>query len=99
MRPNSRLAKASLTGALGGLIFGFDIAVVSGIIDPIVHVFGLGGLGKGLTVAIGPVGTVIGCFAGGVAGQRLHVRHSHAAIAGLRTQHRGELFGHRLEVN
>jgi SP family arabinose:H+ symporter-like MFS transporter len=83
MRPNSRLVKVSLTGALGGLIFGFDIAVVSGIIDPVVHAFALGGLGKGLTVAVGPVGTVIGCFAGGVAGQRLGSRNALRYAAGL----------------
>jgi sugar porter (SP) family MFS transporter len=74
MRPNSRLLRAALTGALGGLIFGFDIAAVSGVIDPLVRVFGLTGFGKGLTVAVGPVGTVIGCFAGGVFGQRLGTR-------------------------
>jgi hypothetical protein len=40
MRPNSKLVKTTLTGALGGLIFGFDIAVVSGIIDLVVQHFG-----------------------------------------------------------
>jgi len=74
MRPNAKLMQASLTAALGGLIFGFDIAAVSGIIDLVVQHFGLGGFGKGLTVAVGPVGTVIGCFAGGVMGQRLGSR-------------------------
>ena len=83
MRPNSKLIKATLTGALGGLIFGFDIAVVSGIIDSVVQHFGLGGFGKGLTVAIGPVGTVIGCFAGGVIGQRLGARSALRYAAAL----------------
>jgi MFS family permease len=83
MRPNSRLIKATLTGALGGLIFGFDIAVVSGIIDLVVQHFGLSGLGKGLTVAVGPVGTVIGCFAGGVIGQRLGARSALRYAAAL----------------
>lgn len=83
MRPNSHLLKATLVGALGGLIFGFDIAVVSGIIDSVVRVFGLSGLGKGLTVAVGPVGTVIGCFAGGVLGQRIGPRTALRYAAGL----------------
>jgi sugar porter (SP) family MFS transporter len=74
MRPNSKLIKITLTGALGGLIFGFDIAVISGINDSVVQHFGLNGFEKGLTVAIGPVGTVIGCFAGGELGQRLGTR-------------------------
>lgn len=83
MRPNSRLMGATLTGALGGLIFGFDIAAVSGFIDPLVRVFGLSGLGKGLTVAVGPVGTVIGCFVGGVVGQRLGTRNALRYAAAL----------------
>ena len=33
MRPNMNLMKATLTGALGGLLFGFDTVVISGIID------------------------------------------------------------------
>lgn len=83
MRPNSNLVKATLIGALGGLIFGFDVAAVSGIIDSVVHVFGLSGFGKGLTVAVGPVGTVIGCFAAGVVGQRLGPRTALRYAAGL----------------
>jgi SP family arabinose:H+ symporter-like MFS transporter len=74
MRPNSKLVQATLTGALGGLIFGIDIAIVSGIIDSIVRVYGLDGRGQGLTVAVGPVGTVVGCFVGGVIGQRMGTR-------------------------
>ena len=76
MRPNSKLIKTTLTGALGGLIFGFDIAVVSGIIDLLVQHFGLSGFEKGLTVAVGPFGTVLGCFAGGELGQRLGTRNA-----------------------
>ncbi len=74
MRPNSKLVQATLTGALGGLIFGIDIAIVSGIIDSIVRVYGLSGRGQGLTVAVGPIGTVVGCFVGGVIGQRMGAR-------------------------
>ncbi len=74
MRPNSKLIQATFTGALGGLIFGFDIAVVAGIIDSVVRAFALGSRGQGFTVAIGPIGTVVGCFVGGVIGQRLGAR-------------------------
>ena len=91
MRPNSKLIKATLTGALGGLIFGFDIAVISGIIDSVVRLYELSDYNKGMTVAIGPIGTVLGCFAAGVIGQRLGSRNAlrYAAalyvIAGLGT--------------
>jgi sugar porter (SP) family MFS transporter len=83
MRPNSKLIKATLTGALGGLLFGFDIVLVSGIIDSVVRLYGLSDLEKGLTVAMGPVGTVIGCFAAGVIGQRLGARTALRYAAGL----------------
>jgi hypothetical protein len=33
MRPNLNLMKVTLTGALGGLLFGFDTVVISGAID------------------------------------------------------------------
>jgi len=74
MRPNGSLLKATLTGALGGLLFGFDTVLVSGIIDSVVKLYALSDLMKGLTVAVGPVGTVIGCFVAGVLGQRMGSR-------------------------
>ena len=53
MRPNLNLMKATLTGALGGLLFGFDTVVISGAIDALVRLYDLSPQGKGLTVAIG----------------------------------------------
>jgi SP family arabinose:H+ symporter-like MFS transporter len=63
-----------MTGALGGLLFGFDLVLVSGIIDSIVRLYGLSDYQKGITVAMGPFSTVIGCFVAGVIGQRLGTR-------------------------
>jgi len=74
MRPNSKLIKATLTGALSGLIFGVDMVVISGIVDTVVRLYGLNGWEKGMTVAVSPIGTVLGCFAAGVIGQRLGSR-------------------------
>lgn len=76
MRPNFNLMKATLTGALGGLLFGFDTVVISGAIDALVRLYGLSPQNKGLTVAIGLVGTVIGALGAGQAGQKLGGRET-----------------------
>ena len=76
MRPNLNLMKATLTGALGGLLFGFDTVVISGIIDSVVKLYGLSDYGKGWTVAIALIGTVVGSFAAGVVGQKLGGRET-----------------------
>jgi MFS transporter, SP family, arabinose:H+ symporter len=76
MRPNLNLMKATLTGALGGLLFGFDTVVISGAIDALVKLYGLSPQNKGLTVAIGLVGTVIGALGAGTAGQKLGGRET-----------------------
>jgi sugar porter (SP) family MFS transporter len=76
MRPNLHLIKATLTGALGGLLFGFDTVVIAGAIDALVRLYGLSPEGKGLTVAIGLVGTVVGALGAGVVGQRLGGREA-----------------------
>ena len=76
MRPNLNLMKATLTGALGGLLFGFDTVVISGIIDAVVKLYGLDPWGKGWTVAIALIGTVVGSFAAGSVGQKLGGRET-----------------------
>ena len=74
MRPNAKLMKASLTGALGGLLYGFDTVVISGIIDSVAKLYSLSPTGIGLTVAASPVGNILGCFCAGVIGQRIGTR-------------------------
>jgi sugar porter (SP) family MFS transporter len=76
MQLNSKLIRATLTGALGGLLFGFDTVVISGAIDALVRLFGLSPHDKGFTVAIGLVGTVIGALSAGQIGQRLGSRET-----------------------
>ena len=76
MRPNLNLIKATLTGALGGLLFGFDTVVISGAIDALVKLYGLNPWDKGFTVAIGLVGTVVGALGGGSIGQKLGGREA-----------------------
>ncbi len=70
MRPNVNLMKATLTGALGGLLFGFDTVVISGAIDALVRLYGLSPQGKGWTVAIALIGTVVGALGAGVVGAK-----------------------------
>jgi sugar porter (SP) family MFS transporter len=76
MQLNSKLIRATLTGALGGLLFGFDTVVISGAIVALVHLYGLNPHDKGFTVAIGLVGTVIGALSAGQIGQRLGSRET-----------------------
>ena len=76
MRPNVHLMKATLTGALGGLLFGFDTVVISGAIDALVRLYGLSPRNKGWTVAIALVGTVVGALGAGVVGQKLGGRET-----------------------
>ena len=74
MRPNFHLMKATLTGALGGLLFGFDTVVISGAINALVRLYGLSAQGKGWTVAIALIGTVAGALGAGHVGQKMVFR-------------------------
>lgn len=76
MRPNLNLMKATLTGALGGLLFGFDTVVISGMIEAVVRLYGLSDYGKGWTVAIALIGTVAGAFGAGIVGNSLGGRET-----------------------
>jgi sugar porter (SP) family MFS transporter len=68
--------RATLTGALGGLLFGFDTVVISGAIDALVRLYNLSPQAKGWTVAIGLIGTVIGALGAGQVGQKLGSRET-----------------------
>jgi MFS transporter, SP family, arabinose:H+ symporter len=83
MRPNFPLMRATLTGALGGLLFGFDTVVISGAIDALVKLYSLSPHQEGFTVAIGLVGTVIGALGAGQVGQRLGSRETLRITAAL----------------
>jgi sugar porter (SP) family MFS transporter len=76
MRPNFHLMKATLTGALGGLLFGFDTVVISGAIDALVKLYHLSAQDKGWTVAVALIGTVVGALGAGQVGQKLGGRET-----------------------
>lgn len=68
------LIKSALTGALGGLLFGFDTAVIAGATHPLVQQFALNDKQLGFTVSIALWGTVIGALGSGSLGQRIGSR-------------------------
>jgi sugar porter (SP) family MFS transporter len=76
VRPNLNLMKATLTGALGGMLFGFDTVVISGAIDSLVRLYNLNPQDKGWTVAIALIGTVAGALGAGQVGQKLGGRET-----------------------
>jgi sugar porter (SP) family MFS transporter len=73
---NKYLLKATAVGALGGLLFGFDTAVIAGTTEQLTRVFHLTPNTLGLTVSIGLIGTVIGAMCSGVLGQKIGGREA-----------------------
>lgn len=56
----SKLLSATIVAALGGFLFGFDTAVISGTTDWLKNAFSLSSFWLGFTVASALIGTVIG---------------------------------------
>jgi len=73
----------ALIVALGGFLFGFDTAVISGAEKAIQHVWQLSSLEHGITISIALVGTVAGALLGGWPSERLGRRLTLFWIAGL----------------
>ena len=78
---NANLAKATAVGALGGLLFGFDTAVISGTTHSLTIAYGLTPRELGITVAMALVGTVIGAMSAGVPGQKWGGRETLRVLA------------------
>ena len=83
MKLNSYLLKASIVGALGGLLFGFDTAVIAGTTHSLQQVFNLSDWSLGITVSIALWGTVVGALTAGLIGQRLGGRNALRLMAVL----------------
>jgi len=71
MKPNSYLLKSIIVGALGGLLFGFDTAVIAGTTHSLTSVYSLTPGQLGFTVSSALWGTVIGALFAGIPGQRI----------------------------
>jgi MFS transporter, SP family, arabinose:H+ symporter len=79
------LLESTIVGALGGLLFGFDTAVIAGTTQQLTVVYHLTPFSLGLTVFMGLVGTVIGAMTAGVLGQRIGGREALRIMAVLYT--------------
>ena len=71
----------AITAALGGFLFGFDTAVISGAERQIQDFFGLGDRLHGITVGMALYGTIIGAIFGGYPAQFFGRKKSLIAIA------------------
>ena len=76
MKLNAYLVKSTVVAALGGLLFGFDTAVISGTTGALKQTYQLSPGMLGITVASALWGTVIGSMLAGFPGDRLGRRDS-----------------------
>jgi len=65
---NAYLAKSSVVAALGGLLFGFDTAVIAGATAALTTTYALSPATLGQTVATALYGTILGAMFGGIPG-------------------------------
>ena len=83
MKLTASLIKSTIVAALGGLLFGFDTAVIAGTTAGLTQTFQLTPYSLGVTVAIALLGTVIGSLVAGIPGDRYGRRDSLRGMAVL----------------
>jgi MFS transporter, SP family, arabinose:H+ symporter len=83
MAINKHVIKSTMVGALGGLLFGFDTAVIAGTTSSLTRVYSLSPKELGFTVSIALLGTVIGSLATGSIGQEFGGRKVLRVMAAL----------------
>jgi SP family arabinose:H+ symporter-like MFS transporter len=76
MKLNGTLIRSAIVAALGGLVFGFDTAVISGAISALTQQYGLTPGMLGFTVASALLGTVFGAMLAGIPGEKYGRRDS-----------------------
>src|SRR5579872_544706 len=81
MTLTASLVKSTIVAALGGLLFGFDTAVISGTTGALTKAYALSPNGLGLTVASALVGTILGAMLAGIPGDRYGRRDSLRILA------------------
>jgi SP family arabinose:H+ symporter-like MFS transporter len=83
MRINASLLKSTGVAALGGLLFGFDTAVIAGATHALTDAYQLSPTALGLTVASALWGTILGAIFAGIPGDRYGRRDSLRVMAVL----------------
>src|ERR1700758_2745591 len=76
MKSKATIMRSSIVAALGGLLFGFDTAVIAGATGALTLQYGLTPATLGLTVSSALFGTIIGALFGGIPGDRYGRRAS-----------------------
>jgi MFS transporter, SP family, arabinose:H+ symporter len=83
MKLNSYLLRSAIVASLGGLLFGFDTAVISGTTRELTQTFYLSSNGLGFTVFIAVVGAIFGSMLAGIPGDLFGRRDSLRVLAVL----------------
>jgi SP family arabinose:H+ symporter-like MFS transporter len=78
---NAIVIRGVLVGALAGLLFGFDTAVIAGVTGGLRTVYQLSPAGLGITVSSALWGTLAGALLAGAPGDRFGARQCLKAIA------------------
>ena len=81
MKLNAYLVKSTVVAALGGLLFGFDTAVISGTTSALTHAYQLSPVFLGVTVASALWGTILGAMLAGFPGERFGRRDTLRGMA------------------
>ncbi|THU36097.1 sugar porter family MFS transporter [Niastella caeni] len=80
---NRKVLLWSIVVALGGFLFGFDTAVISGAEQAIQSYWALNSVEHGLTVSIALIGTVLGSLIGSIPCERIGRRNTLMVIAAI----------------
>ncbi len=78
---NGYIIRSSIVAALGGLLFGFDTAVIAGTTHDLKLVYGLTDFWLGFTVFSALFGTILGAMLAGIPGDRYGRRFSLRGMA------------------
>ena len=81
MKLNKYLIKSTVVAALGGLLFGFDTAVIAGTTHGLSEQYHLSPGLLGMTVAIALWGAIVGAMSAGIPGERFGRRNSLRVLA------------------